>query len=64
MDTISEDFFTLYQNLFSPQVKRSMIISNKHGKCKLPHEFDEPLKTQEFRKLGKIRKISKLRIIL
>ena len=45
MDTISEDFFTLYQNLFSPQVKRSMIISNKHGKYKLPHEFDERLKT-------------------
>ena len=28
-----------YQNLFSPQVKRSSIISNKHSIYKLPHKW-------------------------
>ena len=32
-------FLILYKILFSPQVKRSVIISNKHGICELPHEF-------------------------
>ena len=31
MDIILWDFFILYQILFSPQVKWSVIISNKHG---------------------------------
>ena len=37
MDIIFEDFLILYQNFFSPQVKRSVIISNKHGIYELPH---------------------------
>ena len=32
-------FLILYQFFFSPQVKRSVIISNKHDIYKLPHEF-------------------------
>ena len=28
-----------YQSLLSPQVKRSAIISNKHGIYELPHEL-------------------------
>ena len=33
-----------YQIFFSPQVKRSVIIS-KYGICKLPHELTNDLKT-------------------
>ena len=29
----------LYQIFFSPQLKRSMIIGNKHGISELPHEL-------------------------
>ena len=54
MDIIFEDFLTLYQNFFSPQVKRSVIISNKHGIYKLPHELLNDLR---LRKVGKVRKI-------
>ena len=39
MDIIFWDFLMLYQILFSPQVKKSVIISNKHGKKKLPHKL-------------------------
>ena len=39
MDKIFEDFLIFYQIFFSPQVKRSMIVSNKHSICKLPHEL-------------------------
>ena len=28
-----------YQIFLSQQVKRSAIITNKHGICELPHEF-------------------------
>ena len=31
-DIIFNDFLILYQIFFSPQVKRSVIISNKHSK--------------------------------
>ena len=31
MDIIFWEFLLLYQIFFSPQVKRSMIISSKHG---------------------------------
>ena len=31
MNIIFEDFLTLYQNFFSQQVKRNVIISNKHA---------------------------------
>ena len=33
----------VYQIFFSPQVKRSVIISNQHGKYELPHEFPNDL---------------------
>ena len=39
MDIIFWDFLILYQIFFSPKVKRSLIISNKHGIYKLPHEL-------------------------
>ena len=39
MDKIFEDFLIFYQIFFSPQVKRNMIVSNKHSICKLPHEL-------------------------
>ena len=41
----------------SPQVKRIVIISNKHGMYKLPHEL--PTQNLELRKLVNIKKISK-----
>ena len=49
MDMIFCDFLILYQIAFSPQAKRMVIISNKHGIYKLPHELpiDLRLKTQE-----------------
>ena len=43
MDKIVEDVLILYQNLFSPQVKQSMIINNKHGIYELPHELPNDL---------------------
>ena len=39
MDKIFWDFLILHQFFISPQVKRSVIISNKHGICELPHEL-------------------------
>ena len=39
MDIVFEDFLILYQNFFSPQVKRSVIISNKHGLYELPNDL-------------------------
>ena len=44
VDKIFSDFLILYQILFSPHVKRSVIISNKHGIYKLPHEFSNDLR--------------------
>ena len=38
-----------YQIFLSPQVKRIVIISNKHGTYELPHEFPNDLR---FRILG------------
>ena len=57
----------MFRQIFpSPQVKRVVIISNKHGIYQLPHELPaKELKTYDLRKLGIIRKISKLdRIIV
>ena len=62
-----------YQFPFSPQVKRSAIISNKHGIYDLPHELPNDLRlsifadggayvpTQEKKDLGfeEIRKVQK-----
>ena len=39
IDIILWDFLILYQIFFSPQVKQSVIISNKHGMYELPHEL-------------------------
>ena len=47
-----------YQIFFSPQVKRSAIISNSN--IRVASRVSERLKTYDLRKLGKIRKISKL----
>ena len=44
MDIIFCDFLILCQIFFLPQVKRTMIISNKHGMYELPYEFPSDLK--------------------
>ena len=44
------DFFIFYQIFLSPRVKRSAIISNKHGIHELPHELPNNLKLKEIRK--------------
>ena len=44
MDIIFWDFLIVEQIFFSPQVKRSGIISNKHRKYELPHELPNNLK--------------------
>ena len=44
MDIIFLDFLILYQIFFSSQVKRSVIISNKHGIYELPHELPNKLR--------------------
>ena len=46
----------LYQIFLSPQVKRWAIITYKHGIYELPQEFPN----EDLRKLGNIRKVSKL----
>ena len=38
-DAINCEHLILYQFFFSPHVKRTIIISNKHGIFKLPHEL-------------------------
>ena len=40
----------IYQFLFSPQVKRSAIISNKHGIYEFPHKWlnDLRLRIREY----------------
>ena len=40
------DFLMLYQILFSQQVKRSVIISIKHGIYELPHELPNDLRVR------------------
>ena len=59
MDLIFWGFLLLYQIFFSPQVKRNVIISNKHGIYELPHKLPNNLrrKTLEIRKIKKISKI-------
>ena len=49
-----------YQLFLSPQVKQWAIITDKHGIYELPHELPNDLKLYEIRKLGNIRKVSKL----
>ena len=46
-----------YQIFLSPQVKQWVIITYKHGIYEFPHELQNNLR---LRKLGNIRKVSKL----
>ena len=46
-----------YQIFLSPQMKRCAIIIYKHGIYELPHKLPNDLR---LRKLGNIRKVSKL----
>ena len=39
MDITFEDFLILYELFFSPQAKRSIIISNNYGIYELSHEL-------------------------
>ena len=50
-----------YQIFLSPQVKRCAIITYKHSIYELPHELPNDLR---LRKLGNIRKLSKLHRII
>ena len=61
MFIIFSDILIDEQIFFSPEVKTSVIISNKHGIYELPHELRNDLR---LRKLGNIRKISKFHIII
>ena len=49
-----------YQIFFSPQVKQWGIITYKHGIYELLHELPNDLRLKDLRKLGNIRKVSKL----
>ena len=44
MDITFRDFLLPYQIFFSPQVKRSVIIRNKHGIYELPDELSSDLR--------------------
>ena len=44
MVTTFRDIFMFYQICLLPQVKRSLIISNKHGIYELPQEFPNELR--------------------
>ena len=44
MDIMFWDFLILYQIFFSPQVKRSVIISNKHCTYNKPQELPNDLR--------------------
>ena len=44
MDIIFGEFLLFYQILFSTQVQRSVIISNKHGIYELPDELPKDLR--------------------
>ena len=61
MVLIFQDFLILDQIFFTPQVKRSVIITNKHGIYELPHELPSDLR---LRKLENNKKISKLHRIV
>ena len=43
MGIIFREFFILYQIFFSPQVKQSMFIIDKHGIYELPHKLPSNL---------------------
>ena len=47
----------MFFQIFLPQVKRCVIITNKDGICELPHKLPNHLR---LKKLGNIRRVSKL----
>ena len=49
-----------HQHLLSPKLKRSAIISNKHGICELPHELPNDVGL----KIGSLKKSVKLENLL
>ena len=53
-----------YQILLSPEVKRSVIISNKQGVYELPHELPNDLRLKNCRILGNKEKSGKSRNLL
>ena len=44
------DFLMFWQIFFSPQVKWSAVVSNKHAIYELPHELRNDLGTEKIRK--------------
>ena len=56
MDLIFRDFLMFYEVFFSPQVKQSVIITNKHGISELPHELANNLRHRILGKYEKTRK--------
>ena len=42
------DILMFYQNSLSPQVKRSVIITNKHGINELPHKLPNDISRLRF----------------
>ena len=63
MDLIFWNFLLLYQIFFSPQVKRNVIISNKHGIYEFPHKLPNNLRLKTL-EITKIKKISKIHIVI
>ena len=49
MEIILWDFLIIYLILLSPQVKQSVIISNKRGIYELPHEMPNDLRLRILR---------------
>ena len=50
MEIIFWNFLILYQTFFSPQVKWSVIISNKHDIYDLPQALPNDLRLKDLRK--------------
>ena len=61
MDIIFWGFLILYQIFFSPQVRRNLIISNKH---RISSSVGKHVKAYGLSNLGKFGKISKLHTII
>ena len=56
MNMVFREFLILYQFFFSPQVKRSVIISNEDGISELSHELLNDLR---LRALGNLHRSGK-----
>ena len=53
-----------YQIFFSPQVKRCVIITYKHGMYELPHESLNDLRHKEIKEIRKYQEVLKLHRII